>query len=588
MAKIKKYEKDGEQRIDLTVTDKELWETAHLAALDMESRNKELRAAYYKATELAGAAAGSMFVEPIDEKKSRCYVIDKDGKRQDLGEIPTLAGLDELKEVRLSAVEQELKRLEKEDQERNKLLAGGLGVIDLSHIGNGLESAARQMSESIAAPISETVQKWIDFTDQLLEPMRKNVGSYFNQVSEMISVLSEAISSNPTFSRYAEELEKISKDPAYKDADVFRPGLDYEDEAETVLAETLHNKALMLAMEMAKAAVEQDLREEQPTLFDEITQAEEPEATPLQQGKIEGKSLIKQTQIVSKVSWLLSEMKNVISNGTWNVETSYNNRAIYSKFEVSAPENLIVKGLESLTGFENEVANGLYTLYENGYKSFTLPKLYEAMTLEPGAKITAAMQSKLESILEKFAVMRIKIDASKEVQEYTKDPGAKYRANRYFFQLESEFVSIGGVKAKMYYFTGEKPPILLEHARLTNRVITIPRKLIQIKDRKGHILPNTTNRIAIKGYLWRRIRQMKDPKTGDIKKGKDAQSNRILFQSLYEHTQMQPTDRNTEKNYRDNVFEILDHWKREGEFKRYEIVKGGRGGAIKGIDIFFK
>jgi hypothetical protein len=208
MAKIKKYEKDGEQRIDLTVTDKELWETAHLAALDMESRNKELRAAYYKATELAGTAAGSMFVEPIDEKKSRCYVLDKDGKRQDLGEIPTLAGLDELKEVRLSAVEQELKRLEKEDQERNKLLAGGLGVIDLSHIGNGLESAARQMSESLAAPISETVQKWIDFTDQLLEPMRKNVGSYFNQVSEMISVLSEAISSNPTFSRYAEELMK--------------------------------------------------------------------------------------------------------------------------------------------------------------------------------------------------------------------------------------------------------------------------------------------------------------------------------------------------------------------------------------------
>ena len=81
---------------------------------------------------------------------------------------------------------------------------------------------------------------------------------------------------------------------------------------------------------------------------------------------------------------------------------------------------------------------------------------------------------------------------------------------------------------------------------------------------------------------------MKDPRTGDIKKGKDGQSNRILFETLYDAIQLQPTDRNTEKNYRDNIFEILDHWKREGEIKRYEIVKGGRGGAIKGVDIFFK
>ena len=586
MAKIKKYDKDGEQRIDLTVTDKELWEAGRKAADDIDGKNGELLTAYEKAVKLAGAASPSMFVEPIDEKKSRCYVIDNDGKRHDLGEIPTFNGLETAGEMHLSAVEKHLKEWEAEQTERNKLLKDSLGALDLSHISSVIKSATEAMSEKMR-PATEAMKYWEKYTTGLFEEFSDN--GYFKGVSEMLTAIQEALSKNPAFSRYADELEKLSKLPEYKDADIYRPGLDYEDEAETIPADTLHNKALMLAMENAKAAADQEQGEdEQPTLFDEITQAEVTDSTTLQQGKIEGKSLIRQTQVVSKASWLLATMKNVISNGTWDIETSYNNRTIISKFEVDAPENLKVKGLESLTGFENEVANGLYTLYENGYKSFTLPKLYEAMTLEPGAKITAAMQAKLETILEKFAVLRIKIDASKEVQAYTKDPSAKYRANRYFFQLESEFVSIGGVKAKMYYFTGDKPPILLEHARLTDRLATIPRKLIQIKDSKGHILPNTTNRIAIKGYLYRRIRQMKDPRTGDLKKGKDAQSNRILFDSLYEHTQLQPTDRNTEKNYRDNVFEILDHWKREGEFKRYEVVKGGRGGAIKGVDIFFK
>ena len=586
MAKIKKYEKDGEQRIDLTVTDAELWEAGRKAAEEVDSKNEKLLTTYEKALKLAGGAAPSMFVEPIDEKTSRCYVIGKDGERIDLGEIPTFNALEKQGEIRFSALEKHLKEWEAEQIERNKLIMDSLGALDMARIGGALKSATEAMSEQMR-PATEAMKEWGSYTSKLFEELSGK--SYFKGVSEMLSAIQEALSKSPVFSLYATELEKLSKDPAFKDADVYRPGLDYEDEAETIPADTLHNKALLLAMENARAATEQEAgEEEQPTLFDEIEKAEEAEATPLPQGKLEGKSLIKQTQVVSKASWLLATMKNVITNGTWDVETPYNNRIIVSKLEVTAPENLIVKGLESLTGFENEVANGLYTLYENGYRSFTLPKLYEAMTLEPEPKITAAMQSKLETNLEKFAVLRIKIDASKEVQAYTKDPGAKYRANRYFFQLESEFVSIGGVKAKMYYFTGDKPPILLEHARLTNRLATIPRNLIQIKNSKGHTLPNTTNRIAIRGYLYRRIRQMKDPRTGDIKKGKDGQSNRILFETLYDAIQLQPTDRNTEKNYRDNIFEILDHWKREGEIKRYEIVKGGRGGAIKGVDIFFK
>lgn len=440
----------------------------------------------------------------------------------------------------------------------------------------------------------EAQQKLIDET---MAPIQKQIASsmeimkeYTAGISEVQEQLRKLYEENPLYFLALEELAKMKDDPEYSGIDENTLVLEYEDEGRTIVADTLQNKAIEEAWRRAEeryAQEEQDKQEEQekqPSLFDDLI--EEPAEEPTEEGRLEGKSLTSQKQLTSNLAWAMHHMRGIINNGYVDVSATHRKKQITTRFQVDTIEGVEIKGLDSLTGYENEVANGLYTLYENGFRSFTIPKLLEAMTLDPGVKASTETQKKLEKILEKFDLLRLSIDATKEFRLYTDDKTAIYKERRHFFDLEWKYVKLGGVKVKMYFFTGAKEPILLEHAKKTgNKIIAMPKNLLQIKDRKGHVMSDTENRIAIKGYLFRRIRQMRDKDTGELKK---SQSNRILFASMYEDTHLQANDRSTEKAYRDSAIAILEHWQREGEFKRFEIVKGGRGGAVKGVDIFFK
>ena len=141
------------------------------------------------------------------------------------------------------------------------------------------------------------------------------------------------------------------------------------------------------------------------------------------------------------------------------------------------------------------------------------------------------------------------------------------KIDTYLLALDKIEVTAGGQKVTAYKVI--KTPILYDYSRLTGQVITVPAALLDIRDESGARIPNTDRRIAIKGYLLRRIEIMKG------KSGKRT-SRHIIYTDLYETIcESEPTDKER-RLIREYVYIVLDCWKRDGYIKGYTDLKQGR------------
>ncbi len=379
-----------------------------------------------------------------------------------------------------------------------------------------------------------------------------------------------------------EEVEKMKGDASWAGADLERITIDVPQSKAEFETPSLHNQAIGEAFRRAQERVKEEERRQQPELFDIIEGGEETPPLPAEPiTGFEAREKIKsQYQVISLVQKFIT-IGNIFNKGTQALDMG---RGAITKVSVSIDEDKNVKGLEHLTGYEWEVSNALYTLWIKGIRNFTLKHLYQVLVMDFDTIPTKEKEEELAQILLKFRAVEVKIDASQELQRITKDKGAKDVTGGKYFDLRWRHVSAYGQDIVVYSFLGEEPPIVLDHAIKTNRVVAFPQRFFNVKGKKGQLIYNTEERTAIMGYLLRRIRQMQNPKTGETKKGQSAVIN---FENMFQDLSIESTNRMKEKRNRDSVFLLLDHLKKEGLFRSYNTIKGGRGGAIKGVEIIF-
>lgn len=231
---------------------------------------------------------------------------------------------------------------------------------------------------------------------------------------------------------------------------------------------------------------------------------------------------------------------------------------------------------QNFTEYDRQVHDAIVSLWMYGNEShvITPATVFKAMT---GTKINPKPQQKKAVIqsIEKMRRIFAEIDATDEVKAYLKRKGIK-PTEKISLKWNDTILSLRGVKMAKgkeiiegYIINNE--PLLLSYAKATNKLLTSPIDLLDIRDvdKKGKILDtslsNTQSRIAIKGYLWRRIMIMKH----DQKTKNPHQSKVIRFNDLFTKTELQNEDRVTMRRNRDYVFQVLAFWKASGFIKDY-------------------
>jgi len=274
-------------------------------------------------------------------------------------------------------------------------------------------------------------------------------------------------------------------------------------------------------------------------------------------------------------------------------------------------EGVTIKG--NYTEYDRQVQDAICSLWQYGDIShmFTPAMVYRAMTNNAALQPSAQQIGAVTRSIEKQRRIHVQVDASAEFEKRgITDANGKpihFKVGRFLLVLDDIEIRAGKEMVKWYKIT--LPPILLEYSKLTKQLLTVKSDLLDIRriDRKGIIcesIPNTESRIAIKGYLLRRIEVLKY----DIKQAKDnfrkyenrrkkepalpekaaadfmQQSHRILFETIFAETGQEASSRVIQQRNREYAIQCLDYWKATGHIKGYSIVKGKRN-AIRGIDL---
>lgn len=267
------------------------------------------------------------------------------------------------------------------------------------------------------------------------------------------------------------------------------------------------------------------------------------------------------------------------------------------------------------TEYDRQVQNTVVSLWLYGDKShiFTPAMLYRAMTHMVDTEWVSDQQIEAVSqSIEKQRRLYAKVDASAEFEKrgITDADGnpIRFKMDDFLLSLTGMEVEAGGKIVKAYLINSE--PLLLTYSRYTKQLLTVPSNWLDIKriTKEGKIssrsLANTESRIAIKGYLNRRLETMRHDNEVAMKNYKrylshkskkpdlpektlancHKLSKRILFETLFHDTGQESQDRRTQKANRDYALDCLKYWQAIGRIKGFTVITGEKG-KILGIDI---
>lgn len=237
------------------------------------------------------------------------------------------------------------------------------------------------------------------------------------------------------------------------------------------------------------------------------------------------------------------------------------------------PEAITMTG-KPYTEFDRQVQDAVSSLWEYGHKSHivTPDMVARAMTHKTNTeKVSPQFKGAVTKSIEKMWAIRIELDASEEIKKrkISQDgkPVNKLIYNGNLLALEKIEIGAGGKTVKGYHILRE--PILLSYAKMTKQLATVDARLLDIKevDKKGNVttvsIKSNEARVAVNGYLLRRIAVMKNDRTHK----KTKQSNIILFDTLFEETGI-PQDSNA-RRIKDYTFQVLDYFKAMNYIKGY-------------------
>lgn len=261
----------------------------------------------------------------------------------------------------------------------------------------------------------------------------------------------------------------------------------------------------------------------------------------------------------------------------------------YTMLEFDPGETGIKITDAKLSEYERQVSDAVVSLWIEAVKRklpaiFTPDMIYRAM---PGGADKASPQQRgaITKAIEKFRRLHITVDATEEMRKRgVIGNDATYKIDNFYLSAtHAEYkVKNGGQSVNAYRIDTE--PIILTYCNLTKQLLTIPARYIAVEKVKngrasGELLPMTSNRQAMTGYMLRRIAVMKNDKKNKVQ----TQSNVILFDTMFTVTGSQTTDRKQAMLNRNFCFEVLDYWQVAGFIKGY--TKQEKSRSITGICI---
>ena len=236
------------------------------------------------------------------------------------------------------------------------------------------------------------------------------------------------------------------------------------------------------------------------------------------------------------------------------------------------------------TEYDRQVADAIASIYEYGDKSHIITPAIVYRTMVNATKTETPSQQQIEAVthsLDKMRFMRVQIDCTEELTRRKLALNGEQitggKIDTYLLALEKVEIIAGGQVTYGYKIL--KRPIIYEYSKLIKQVITIPAKLLDVRDKDGAKIPNTERRISVKGYILRRVSIMKGKSSKKI-------SHHVLFDTIYSdiyNADEQPSDKE-QRSIRQYVWLVLDHLKREKYITDYEILKKGKkeiGAEIK-------
>lgn len=242
-----------------------------------------------------------------------------------------------------------------------------------------------------------------------------------------------------------------------------------------------------------------------------------------------------------------------------------------------------------LTEYERQVSDAIISIWEETRKSglppeFTTDMVFRAMP-GSGDKPSPQQAGAITKTIEKLRKLHIFLDVTEEMRVrglISDKEKVIYDDNFLSAGRVTRKIKNGGQTVIAYHLHTE--PLILSYCKMTNQLITVSPKWLEVKKVKGgktakETLSMTQERQAITGYLIRRIAIMKN----DRKNKKPTQSNTILFTTLYEDIGVSAPDKFKAADIRKFCFDVLDYYKAEKIITGYE--KQTKGRSITGIII---
>lgn len=271
-------------------------------------------------------------------------------------------------------------------------------------------------------------------------------------------------------------------------------------------------------------------------------------------------------------------------------------------------EDGIVKSTKSLTEYDRQVGDTLVSLWLYGDSNHIItPEIvFRNLTHRTQSETPSPQQiGAVTRSIEKMRRVHVYVDATEEMKKRGLiEEGQQVIFDDFIINLRAITVKSAGKTLKAYKMHSE--PILLTYSKMTKQLITTSADLLDIKkvDKQGRITPtsiaNTEPRIAVKGYLLRRIEVIRNDaeKTAEKQRKENARAKRagetpkkikreqeptILFDTLFKETGIDTRDAKTDT--RKYVFQVLDFYKAKGRIKAYKKRVVGRAVTAVTIEI---
>ncbi len=170
-----------------------------------------------------------------------------------------------------------------------------------------------------------------------------------------------------------------------------------------------------------------------------------------------------------------------------------------------------------ITQYDMEIMNAAYTLYNSGYKIFTIDMLAHVLSGNDKQNVTDKKRKKIKKSIEKLQLIRISIDCTEEYNKRLKNPKdklAKYIYDDYLLptqKVTAQYTANG--KLTTAYIICNKP-VLFEYAEFTHQIIDLPAYLLNTQD----YFKDSDEAILLKRLVIKRILLIKSKNKLDSNK----------------------------------------------------------------------